>query len=207
MSDYKKKEEYLQALINEPFPLMGFLRKSEIVRNDICPSIGKEAGQLLYFLIKLTKAKNILEIGTSIGYSTIWLALGAKDNKGHLDTIEVTKRLSEEAERNLSSIKLDSYTTFYQGYAEEIVDKMKDKYDLIFIDSSTKSYYKLYEKSLLRLKVGGLIVFENILFPSMDKRVAQREMMDILNKKIKDDIRITSCYLNIGDGILLCLKK
>lgn len=207
MNDYIKKEEYLGGLIDEPFPLMAFLRESEIIRNDICPSIGKEAGQLLYFLIKLTKAKNILEIGTSIGYSTIWLALGAKDNKGRIDTIELAKRLSEEAKRNLGSINLDSYVTFYQGYAEEIVDQLEEEYDFIFIDSSTKSYNELYEKSLLKLKTGGLIVFEDILFPSMDKRAAQREVMDMLNKKIKNDTRITSCYLNISDGILLCLKK
>lgn len=206
MNDWKNKD-YLDKLIEEPFPYLKFIRESELVRNDICPSIGKEAGQLLYFLIKLLKAKKVLEIGTSIGYSTTWLALGVKDNGGLVDTIELSKRLMKEAKRNLNTLKLDKYVSFYDGFGEEIINSLDKIYDLIFIDSSTKSYYELYEKSIEKLKSGGVIIFEDILFPTMNKRENQQRLMDDFNMKIKEDDRITKCYLNIGDGLLLGLKK
>lgn len=207
MNDSNRKQDYLNELVKEPFTLLEFLRESENVRNDICPSVGKEAGQLLYFLSKLIKSKKILEIGTSIGYSTIWLSLAAKENNGHLDTIEIAERLSKEALKNLTNLKLDSYVTFHQGLAENLIENIDKDYDLIFIDSSTKSYENLYEKALKKLKQGGLMIFEDVLFPSMDKRESQKELMYSFNRKIKNDKRITNCYLNIGDGILLCLKK
>ena len=199
--------EYIDELICESFALQKFIRESEKVRNDICPSIGKEAGQLLYFLTKLTKAKNIMEIGTSIGYSTIWLAYAIKDFNGKIDTIEASERLSNEAKLNINALDLGEYVDFHVGFGEEIINTLKKTYDLIFIDSSTKSYKVLYEKSINKLKTGGLIIFEDVLFPSIEKRQIQKVMMDELNKMILEDNRVEKCFLNIGDGLLICLKK
>lgn len=200
------KEKYTMSYIIEPLALQAFIRESEDVRNDICPSVGKEIGKLLYFLVRLTKSKKILEIGTGIGYSTMWLAIGAKENEGRVYTIEVSKRLKTEAENNIDSAKLRKYVSFYEGFGEELLDTLSGNYDFIFIDSSTKSYDILYEKSLSLLRSGGLLVFEDVLFACAGKRKVQRDTMSAFNKKISEDKRIINSLLNIEDGIMLCMK-
>ena len=200
------KEKYTINYIIEPLVLQTFVRESERIRNDICPSVGKEIGNFLYFLIRLTKSKRILEIGTSIGYSTMWLAIGAKENEGHVYTIEVSKRLKTEAEYNIDSAGLKEYVSFYNGFGEEVLDTLNDNYDFIFIDSATKSYDVLYEKSLSLLRPGGLLVFEDALFACTGKRKTQRDIMSTFNEKIINDKRVINSLLNIEDGIMLCMK-
>ena len=200
------KEKYTENYIIEPVVLQKFIRESEGVRNDICPSVGKEIGNFLYFLICLTKSKRILEIGTSIGYSAIWLAMGAKENEGCVHTIEASKRLKTEAENNINSASLKEYVSFYEGLGEEVLDTLSGNYDFIFIDSATKSYDVLYEKSLSLLRTGGLLVFEDVLFACTGKRKAQRDVMGAFNKKIINDKRVINSLLNIEDGIMLCMK-
>ena len=200
------KDKYTEDFIKEPLILQTFIRESESVRYDICPSVGKGIGNFLYFLICLTKSKHILEIGTSIGYSTVWLALGAKENSGIVHTIEASKRLKVEAENNIHSAGLKDYVTFYEGLGEEVLSSLNGTYDFIFIDSATKSYDVLYEKSLPLLKKGGLIVFEDVLFACTGKRKAQRKVMGAFNEKVINDKRVINSLLNIEDGIMLCMK-
>lgn len=207
MIDHKSKLDYIEKIIDEPLEVMSFIKKSEELRDDICPSIGKEIGSFLNLLAISTNSKKILEVGTSIGYSTSWLALAAKKTNGHVDTIEKANRLISEAEINIKLMKLSDYVTFYQGNGELVIPELKDEYDLIFIDGATKSYNELYEISLKKLKTGGLLIFEDILFSVSGKRNIQKEMMNEFNVKVKNDNRIEKSYLSIGDGLLLCFKR
>lgn len=207
MKSHNKQNNYIENIINEPSDIMSFLRESENFRDDICPSVGKEIGKFLYILVLITKSKKIIEVGTSIGYSTSWLGLAAKKNRGHVYTIEVSERLINEAELNLKLMKLDNNITFIKGLGEEVIPKLADSFDLIFIDGATKSYEQLYEISLAKLKKGGLLIFEDILFSVSGKRKIQRKMMNDFNMKISNDKRIEKTFLNIGDGLLLCFKK
>ena len=143
------KEKYTENFIKEPLILQTFIRESESVRNDICPSVGKSIGNFLYFLLRPTNIKRILEIGTNIGYLTLWPALGAKENNGYVHTIEASQRLKLEAENNLNRGGLKEYVTFHEGLGEAILPTLTETYDFIFIDSATKSYDVLYEKSLV----------------------------------------------------------
>ncbi len=194
-------------IIEEPKTVMGFIRQSEELRDDICPSVGKEIGNFLHFLIISTNSKKILEVGTSIGYSTSWLALAAKKVNGHVETIEKAERLINEAKNNIDLMNLSEFVTFYHGDGEIVIPELMDQYDLIFIDGATKSYNELYEISLKKIKSGGLLIFEDILFSVSGKRNIQKEIMNEFNLKVKNDNRIEKSYLNIGDGLLLCLKR
>lgn len=207
MTDNKSKLDYLDMIIDEPIDIMSFIKKSEDLRDDICPSIGKEIGSFLHFLAILTNSKKIIEVGTSIGYSTAWLALAAKKTQGHVETIEKAGRLIYEAENNIKLMNLSDYVSFYQGNGESIIPELKDDYDFIFIDGATKSYSELYEISLKKLKTGGLLIFEDILFSVTGKRTIQKEIMNEFNIKVKNDKRIEKSYLSIGDGLLLCFKR
>lgn len=201
------KERYVLSFIEEPLGIQTFLRESEAKRNDICPSVGKEIGQFLNFLVCLTKSQRIIEIGTSIGYSTLWLALGAKATGGHVHSIEASPRLFKEAKENISKSGLADYITLHEGLGETVLPTLEGSYDLIFIDGATKSYEAQYEIGLGLLKKGGLFVFEDVLFACTGKRKAQKEVMGAFNEKIKKDKRVITSMLNIGDGIMLCMKS
>ena len=207
MIENKLKKEYIDSVIREPYQVLEFMRESEKVRSDICPSIGKEIGQFLYFMAIFSKSRRILEVGTSIGYSTSWLAMAARENGGMVDTVEVAGRLIREAESNFKELKLDSFIRCHQGYGEEILPALKKGYDLIFIDGATKSYEALYDQGLKMVKKGGLLIFEDVLFAAMAKRDIQKERMDAFNRLVMDDPRVEKSFLNVGDGLLLCMKK
>lgn len=203
-----KASEYLSTLFQEPLAIMTFIRQSEDLRNDICPSVGIEIGSLLSFLVESYGCVNILEIGTSIGYSACWLGLGAMKTGGKVKTIEASSRLHQEAMINIKSAGLANIVSCECGLGEEILKKEKNNsYDFIFIDSSTRSYLEIYEASLPLLKKGGILVIEDILFAVNGKRVRQRELMKDFNKFILEDGRITATPLTIGDGLMLCRKK
>lgn len=207
MTEYNHKLNYIDKIIDEPLEVMGFIKQSEDIRGDICPSIGKEIGGFLHLLAISTNSKKILEVGTSIGYSTSWLALAAKKTNGHVETIEKADRLISEAKNNIKIMNLSKYVTFYHGNGESIIPDLNDDYDFIFIDGATKSYNELYEISLKKLKTGGLLIFEDILFSVSGKRNIQKEIMNEFNIKVKNDNRIEKSFLSIGDGLLLCLKR
>lgn len=197
---------YLATLMSEPFALQGFLRESERVRTDICPSVGMEIGGFLRFLIELTNSRSILEVGTSIGYSTTWLALGAKNTGGHVDTIEMSERLHVEAKRNLEAMALASWTTCHLGRGQEVIPKLGKTFDLIFVDGATADYPELFAASIKTLKTGGILVFEDILFAVSGKRVAQRRAMEEFNRQLISDPRIKTTPISIEDGLMLCRK-
>lgn len=207
MTKNKQKEEYLLLLLEEPFKVMTFIRESEAIRRDICPSIGKEIGRFLYLMVLSLQGKVILEVGTSIGYSTTWLALGARATGGHVDTVEITERLLIEAVENLKGMGLQNLVSFHFGPGEEVLPLLKKEYDLIFLDGATKSYPELFEKSLGLLKKGGLIIIEDALFAITGTRAIQKTVMDEFNRKVMKDTRVEATLLNLGDGLLLCYKK
>lgn len=205
--EHKQKSDYIDKIIDEPKEVMKFIRESEELRDDICPSVGKEIGSFLYFLAVSTNSRKIMEVGTSIGYSTAWLAMAAETNKGHLETIESAERLILEAQNNIKLMNLSEYVIFHHSYGEDIIPILDEDFDFIFIDSATKGYENLFEICLKKLKTGGLLIFEDILFSVTGKRNVQKEMMNEFNIKVKNDKRIEKTYLNIGDGLLLCFKR
>ena len=207
MTDLKRKKEYIENIINEPYDVMGFIRQSELVRDDICPSVGKEIGSFLHFLVLATNSKKIVEVGTSIGYSTSWLAIAAKKNGGHVNTIEIAERLINEAKVNIKLMNLSEIVTFHHGLGEKIIQNFDEPVDFIFIDGATKSYDQLFEISINKLKSGGLLVFEDVLFSVSGKREIQKEMMNEFNIKLKNDNRVETSFIGLGDGLLLCYKR
>lgn len=207
MTDQIKIQQYLDLMIEEPSDVMRFIRESENLRGDICPSVGKEIGNLLYFLTVITNSRKILEIGTSIGYSTSWLAFAARQTEGHVDTIEVSTRLIDEAIANIKLQKLYDIVSFHNDLGEKAINDFNYEFDLIFIDGSTKSYGELFDLCINKLRKGGLLVFEDILFSVSGKRNIQKDMMNKFNLKVKNDKRVQCSYLNIGDGLLLCQKR
>lgn len=126
-------------------------------------NVSPEVGMLLYILVKTKQAKNILELGTSNGYSTIWLALAAREIKSKVTTIEYFQERIDLAIENFRYCQLDSYITVKQGKILEVLDNTNDKFDFVFIDANKSEYIEYFKRMERLLLKGGIIVADNII--------------------------------------------
>jgi predicted O-methyltransferase YrrM len=153
-------------------------------------------------LVKITKAKNILEIGCANGYSTIWLAEAAEENKGKITAIDFCKPIFESAKINISEAGFSDIVDLHFGDALDMIPAIKKpkKFDMVFVDGEKRSYPDFWNAIQGRLSDNAVIVFDDIIaFP--DKTAKFME-------KIKNVIGFDQVILPIdkNDGILLLYK-
>jgi predicted O-methyltransferase YrrM len=163
--------------------------------------------RLLSFLVATIRAKRILEIGTAIGYSTIWLARAAQRHGGHVTTIEISERLAEEAQKNIERAGLMEAVTILIGDAERIVPRLTDPFDLIFQDGEKGLYPRLLSDCLRLLRKGGLLVADDALFPVMEVGEAWAEAVHRYNEMVFAHPDLESVILPVDDGVTVSLKR
>ncbi|MFH1591942.1 MAG: O-methyltransferase [Candidatus Woesearchaeota archaeon] len=145
-------------------------------------NIPKEAGEFLNLLVKIKKPKNILEVGTSNGYSTIWLGLDGDK----IVTIEKNPEKLKLAKENFKKAGLKN-TKVIEGDALEILHKLNEKFDFVFIDAIKKDYLNYFK--LIKFNKGAIVVADNILTHNL------KEYCDFVREKYK------SCLVKIGNGV------
>jgi caffeoyl-CoA O-methyltransferase len=119
-------------------------------------------GRILRLLTETTNAKNVVEIGTSNGYSGIWFCLGLKATGGKLTTHDIDEGRAALARENFKRAGVDDIVTLVMGDAHETVKKLKDPIDILFIDADKEGYTDYLEKLLPLVRPGGLILAHNI---------------------------------------------
>lgn len=163
-------------------------------------SVSHSTGQFLHMLILATKAKQVLELGCSLGYSTIWMALAVKENSGHIYTTEIDKQRVHLAKEHFSKTKIkDTVTLYEKDIFEVLTDWNQGEIDFIFIDAKKEDYLKYYELALPLLKNRGLIVADDV--------GKFKEQVKPFLEKVNKDIDIVSQFLDFGDGLMLIYKK
>ena len=166
-------------------------------------------GRLLSFLSKLINPKNILEIGTYTGYSALCLCEGLKKN-GVIHTIDKNEELSKIQKKyfNLSIFK--SQIIQHVGNAKNIIPKLNIDFDLIFIDADKENYIKYFDLVVPKLKSGGLLITDNVLWSGKvlsEDNDNETKIIKKYNTLIKNDPRLKSLMLPIRDGLTLSLKN
>ena len=126
-------------------------------------NIDRGTANFLNMLIKLYGAKNGLEIGTSNGYSGIWLSKALKSNGGKLTTIEYYEKRILPAKENFKFCKVDDVITVRQGSALDVLETLEGQYDFVFIDANKREYVKYFEIISPLVKKNGIIAADNIL--------------------------------------------
>jgi predicted O-methyltransferase YrrM len=126
-------------------------------------NIKETDGKILYDLIINNGYKNVLEIGTSTGHSTIWMAWALSKTGGKITTIEIDKKRHQRAMENIKKTGLEKYVNAKLGNAHQLVDDLEGPFDFIFSDAD-KDWYTEYAKKLLpKLKAGGCFTAHNVL--------------------------------------------
>lgn len=186
--------------------------KEEALLNKV-PIIQDKGLDYLLNVLKEEKAKNILELGCAVGYSSIMMALSDDDIR--IDTIEKNDEMYQKAIENIKLMNLEDRINVYHLPIEEFeTDKI---YDFIFVDAAKAQYHKYLEKFLKNLKEDGVMLFDNIAFHGLTKNpeeIKNRNTRALVRKinKFKElvqnderfDIMIDE---SIGDGILVLRRR
>lgn len=176
------------------------------------PIMEKDGITFLTEFVKLNKVKNILEVGTAIGYSAILMALTDSDVK--VTSIERDKERYIEAVKNVKKFDLDDRITLVLADALEF--NSDEEYDLIFIDAAKSQYIKFFEKFSKNLKEKGYVITDNINFHGLvdsDKSKLTKNVRGLVTKIekyinfLKDNKNFKTRFFEIGDGIAISRKK
>jgi predicted O-methyltransferase YrrM len=162
-------------------------------------NITSDTGQLLRILVRSTGARRILEVGTSNGYSTLWLAWAATETGGHVTTLERAADKASMARANFERAGLVSWVTVREGAALETIATLDGPFDLIFLDADRPSYLAYADALLPLLKVGGLLVTDNVVSHA-------NELPEFL-ARIKNDPTLDSVTVPVGNGEELTYKR
>ena len=166
-------------------------------------------GRLLSIISKLIKPKKVLEIGTYTGYSAICIAEGMNKN-GIIHTIDKNEELNTIQKKYFKKSGLENNIIQYNGCALDIIPKIEEKFDLIFIDADKENYINYFNLVIDKLNNNGVILADNVLWSG---KVINSEDHDLttnvlreFNKSVNNDNRVENILLPIRDGISIIRK-
>ena len=181
----------------------------EILSEKRLNCISKNIGMFYNILLKSTNAKNILEIGTSVGYSGLWFAdaiISNSQSNGQIITIDREKFKIDNATRNFEEAGASYIIKIMEGGARKILHEIKDEFnenyfDFIFIDADKESYIEYFDLCLPLVKKGGIIAADNILFPERFNQI----MADYLSH-VRSKSNVQSVTIPIDNGEEVTIK-
>lgn len=192
-------------------PALTGLRKATSSMELANMQVAPEQAQFMQFLLRLIRAKNVLELGTFTGYSALAMALALPED-GRLITCDVSEEWTSKAHPFWKEAKQDHKITLRLGPGVEtmyalINDGWTQKFDFIFIDADKTNYLTYYELALKLVSPKGLIAIDNVLWDGnvINEQDTTAQTRDIrkLNDLIKQDNRVSVSMLPIADGLFL----
>jgi predicted O-methyltransferase YrrM len=206
-------ERYLEDLNHLGDPVL-----REIARDGAgqgLPLVDAEVGALLRVLAASIGAARILEIGTAIGYSGVWLA-GALPEGGLLLTMEVDQARAEAARANFARAGFASRASVIVGDAQRMLAKVSGPFDLIFQDGDKLQYGPMLDRLVGLLRPGGLLVTDNVLWdgevvpgfkPAPARSAESTRAIADYNERISRDPRLMTVIVPLRDGVAISTKR
>ena len=210
-----KKMDYIAEYSRKADQLLLWLEKETNLRSNYARMLcGAEEGTLLEFISKMISPKHILEIGTFTGYSAICLARGLRDG-GRLDALEINDELADLILTAFERANLSHCTNLILGDALEIIPTLDCTYDLVFMDANKRDYIKYYNAFIDKVRSGGFIIADNVLWsgkvlsgnPTEMPHDPQTMGIHAFNQMISQDPRVENVIIPLRDGINLIRKK
>ncbi len=193
LRDYDQRAEAEMKRMREMPP-------AEMAKNidEFLLPVGPATGELMNILVKEAKSRTILEIGTSHGYSTIWLAEAARANGGKVITLDVHAGKQEYARNALTKSGLASFVEFKLGDARESIAALSGTIDFVLLDLWKDLYIPCFDLFYPKLASGAIVVADNMLFPEFSRKDAEEYREHV---RAKADMQ--SMLLPVGSGIEL----
>jgi predicted O-methyltransferase YrrM len=220
-NDFGNKNKIIRVLERlEQQSLLERLGEENIANEDLMLAITEDTGKLLNILLTSMNANNVLEIGTSVGYSTLWFALALSQNenwglnkiKKRIVTIDNNPSKVIRAQKNFTDAEVSEMVTVMEGEATDILTRLFkdnnanvngrcDLFDFIFVDADKDNLTEYFDLSLPLLKKGGVIVTDNILFPE-----DYRSTMSKFVNYVRNNESVLSVTVPIGNGEEITVK-
>jgi caffeoyl-CoA O-methyltransferase len=201
-------EDYLYSLLPPRDEVLTEI-EAEAAKRDI-PIVGPAVGRILYQLALMINAKAVFELGSAIGYSTMWWARGVGEG-GRVIYTDGDRRKAEEARRYFDRAGVSGRITLHTGDALEFLSEQKVEYDIIFNDVDKEDYPRVFKLALPHLRKGGLFVTDNVLWSG---KVAQEDPSEASTKAIREFNRLLysskalfTTIFPIRDGVAVAVKK
>lgn len=214
--NYSYIVEYIRALHTPPTnPILSTIEHAIAMEEETWPIIKPEVADCMKVLLSLIKPREILEIGTAVGYSSILMSEYLQEG-GHITTLERFPRMFEIAERNIKAAGLEDTIHIVVGDAVETLPTLpSEKYDVIFMDCAKGQYINFLPECIRLLKPNGLLITDNVLHKGMvarsrylidrRQRTTHSRLRDFLWTIMHHD-ELKSCVLPFGDGLALSYK-
>jgi len=182
-------------------------RKVDVKPQDRMLAITKETGEMLNMILRLKNAKNMLEIGTSTGYSTIWCAEVLSENQGKIITIEQNPEKIKRANENFLKAEISDVITIKEGLAMDILNELSQQeknsefFDFVLIDADKENIIEYFDLILPMVSPGGVIITDNMLYPEK-----YRPEMKKFSDYLKTNSRLRTITSPIGNGEEITIK-
>lgn len=185
-------QHYMQALYQN-FTAFDAQQTDRIQRYR---NVEPESALFLAMQIHIQQSKEILEIGTSTGYSTLWLAHAVQQTQGRVTTLEIDAARTAQAQHHAQELGLDDAIDFWVGDAEKYLTKTTQQYDFIFLDAERDAYvgYWAFLQKMLN-PCGGVLIVDNV--------ISHAAQVKCFIELIENDPRFISMTLPIGAGLYM----
>src|SRR5580704_5412873 len=200
-------EDYLYAMLPARDEVLAEM-EAYASKNDV-PIVGPAVARVFHQLATISGAKKVFEMGSAIGYSTIWWARAVGDG-GRVIYTDGDHKNADKARRYFERAGVSKRITVRVGDALEFLSEEKEQYDIIFNDIDKTDYPRVFRLALPRLKSGGLFITDNVLWsgrvtkPNPD---AQTRAILEFNKLISGSPELFTTILPLRDGVSVCVKK
>ncbi|MFO7655025.1 MAG: class I SAM-dependent methyltransferase [Candidatus Krumholzibacteriia bacterium] len=209
-------QRYLQAAAGREPPPWRRLREETARLREADMQIAPEQGQFMALLVEMLGARRALEVGTFTGYSALWIA-SALPADGRLICCDVSEEWTAIARRHWREAGLADRIDLRLGPALATLDALVEDgaagaFDFAFLDADKQEYDAQYERCLVLLRSGGVVAVDNALDGGrvVDPGAAEGSSaaaVDALNRKLRDDRRVSMSLVPIADGLLLARKR
>lgn len=201
-------EDYLYSMLPPRDQVLAEM-EDEATKHNV-PIIGPAVARIIYQYAVITGAKRVFEMGSAIGYSTIWLARAVGDS-GRVIYTDGDQKNADKARRYFERAGVSQRITVRVGDALELLSEEKEPYDIIFNDVDKTDYPRVFKLALPHLKSGGLFITDNVLWSGKvakpNPTEAETKAILELNKLMYASPEVFTTILPIRDGVSVCVKK
>ncbi len=183
-------DERVDAVLERLYAEDAAQRAAGLPSSQRTRNVERETGRWLALLVRTTNARELLEIGSSNGVSTIWLAAAARQTGGRVTGTEILPERAAEANNNLAAAGLDAVARVVAGDARATVATLPGPFDLVFIDAEKDDYVDHLESVIARVRPGGLILADNVISHDLS---AYQTML-----RGRDDVETVTVLINRG---------
>lgn len=206
--EYEHLERFMSNLPQKEYPLL-FKQMEQYALENYVPIIKRDVAEYIRSHLMIQKPNHILEIGTAIGYSAIWMANTLGGNC-HIDTLEIDEKNLEIANNNIRQFGYEQQIQVWLGDAAHTLPQIHDRYDFAFIDAAKGQYQVFWDLILPKMNPSGVILCDNILIRGLvslpqeqvpKKQNAQVRKMKAFIQYLFSEERVNTVLLPIGDGV------